>query len=64
MHKNPNAVYIFAPQGSGKTRNADLLAQLLGCDTVMDNWDGVSPAPDRCLVLTNSLAILEGRRAE
>lgn len=54
MQANRTAVYIVAPQGAGKTRNAPTLAAMFGCDRIVDDWDGISPVPDGALVLTNA----------
>jgi hypothetical protein len=63
MSINPLAVYVLAPQGAGKSRNAAELAQLLGCTTVVDEWDGSSPVPDGALVLGQT-SVLAGAMAE
>lgn len=42
---------MFAPQGAGKSTHAAELAQLFGCTTVVDEWDGTSEVPDGALVL-------------
>lgn len=42
---------MVAPQGAGKSRHAAALAELFGCTTVVDEWDG-GPVPDGALVLT------------
>lgn len=44
-------MYVFAPQGAGKSTHAAELAQLFGCTTVVDEWDGTSEVPDGALVL-------------
>lgn len=51
----PNAVIIWGRQGSGMTRNAQLLAALYGKDTVceLEAETGAQPFPDNYLVLTN-----------
>ncbi len=54
---------MLAPQGAGKSRNAAELAQLLGCTTVVDDWDGSSPVPDGALVLGQT-SVLAGAMAE
>lgn len=63
MRMNPDAVYVFAPQGRGKTRHAAALAELLGCTTVVDDWDGESPVPAGALVLSNHLAVSDAEAA-
>lgn len=50
---NPASVYVYAPQGQGKTASSAELAALLGCGSIVDNWDGIAPVPDNALVLTN-----------
>lgn len=30
---------VYGPQGCGKTRHADLLAEFLGCRAYVDEWD-------------------------
>lgn len=52
---NPTVVVIVAPQGSGKTCQAQALAELLGCTCVVDCWDGISSVPPGALVLTNAV---------
>ena len=44
---------MITPQGAGKTVQADVLAAMFQCTSVVDEWDGVSPVPDGALVLTN-----------
>ncbi|MGL4197611.1 MAG: hypothetical protein ACRCSX_07605 [Allorhizobium sp.] len=51
MSINPSAVYVFAPQGAGKSTHAAELAERFGCTTVVDDWDGASAVPDGALVL-------------
>ena len=58
MSINPLSVYVFAPQGAGKSTHAAELAQLFGCTTVVDEWDGTSEVPDGALVLSQ-VAMLE-----
>lgn len=58
MSFNPSAVYVFAPQGAGKSTHAAELAERFGCTTVLDDWDGTSEVPDGALVL-GQVATLE-----
>lgn len=60
---NLEAVYVFAPQGRGKTRHAAELAELLDCNTIIDDWDGQSPVPNGALVLTNLLPPMAAKAA-
>lgn len=50
MHK---PVIIVAPQGAGKSRNANRLLAALGCKRLVDDWDGVTPLQSGDLALTN-----------
>jgi hypothetical protein len=58
MSINPSAVYVFAPQGAGKSTHAAELAERFGCTTVVDDWDGTSEVPAGALVL-GQVATLE-----
>lgn len=49
--KSPT-VFVFAPQGSGKTANAEALREMFGCTSVVDDWSG-SVVPDGALVLSS-----------
>jgi len=60
MFANPSAVYVFAPQGAGKSTHAAELARLLGCTSVVDEWDGSSPVPDGALVLAQTDVLVAG----
>lgn len=46
------AVVVVAPQGSGKTRYADLIASRLGCTVIADAWSGHDLVPPGTLALT------------
>lgn len=50
-------IIIHGPQGCGKTRHADLLAQHFHCTEIVDDWSGQTPLPDGALALTNIPAI-------
>jgi len=56
MSLQPPTVVISAPQGAGKTRNAEALRVMFGCTSVVDGWDGIRQVPPGALVLT-SLAV-------
>lgn len=43
---------ITAPQGSGKTTYAELLAKRFGCNVITDSWEGHEPVPPGTLALT------------
>lgn len=45
--------FLFGPQGSGKSRNAQQLAELLGCTSIVDEWQPGQPVPEGALVLSN-----------
>lgn len=44
---------IYAPQGAGKTRNAEALARAYGKRRVLDQWAPGAPIPSDALALTN-----------
>jgi len=44
---------ISAPQGAGKTHNAEALRVMFGCSSVVDGWDGIRAVPPGALVLTS-----------
>lgn len=46
-------VFVFAPQGSGKSRHAEALRSMFGCTVIVDDWDGISEVPSGALVLSN-----------
>ena len=48
-----HVVFVSAPQGTGKTTNAQALMAMFGCTSVVEEWDGVSPVPNGALGLTN-----------
>jgi len=48
-----NTVLIHGPQGCGKTRNAQALAEHFGCSKVVEDWNGRDPIAAGSLVLTN-----------
>jgi hypothetical protein len=50
-------IIIHGPQGCGKTRHADLLAQHFHCIEIVDDWIGQTQLPDGALALTNIPAI-------
>lgn len=54
--KSPT-VFVFAPQGAGKTANAEALRAMFGCTSVMDDWEIGSGSfiPDGALVLSSLL---------
>jgi len=54
MNNSPlKTVILTAPQGWGKTRNAEALRKQHGCTSVVDNWVyGTQPTPG-ALHLTN-----------
>lgn len=47
------SVVVVAPQGAGKTRFAQQLAERFGCTSIVDDWDGRGNVPAGALVLTN-----------
>ncbi|WP_159407444.1 hypothetical protein ACCQ13_14820 [Xanthomonas sp. NCPPB 1638] len=53
MSNASHFVVVYAPQGAGKGRHADALAQMFGCTHVVDEWDGLSPLADGALALTS-----------
>lgn len=53
MSKSFHVVFVSAPQGGGKSTNAEALMGMFDCTSVVDDWDGVSPVPDGALVLTS-----------
>ncbi|MCL2829384.1 MAG: hypothetical protein FWD77_01450 [Betaproteobacteria bacterium] len=47
-------VVLFGPQGIGKSTHARAIADALGCDQIIDNWDGQTRiAQTDALVITN-----------
>lgn len=54
-------VIVHGPRGSGKTRNAEALRELVGADRVVDDWDGRSALLDGDLALTHC-ELFHGRR--
>jgi len=50
--KSPT-VFVFAPQGAGKTANAEALRAMFGCTAVVDGWEGDLPLRDGTLVLSS-----------
>lgn len=51
---SPRTVILSAPQGWGKTRNAETLRQEQGCSRVVDSWNPNSdPVTPGALHLTN-----------
>lgn len=52
--KSPT-VFVFAPQGAGKTANAEALRAMFGCSSVVDDWKIGSQTfiPDGALVLSS-----------
>ena len=53
MRKSFHVVFVSAPQGSGKSTNAQALMGMFDCTSVVEDWDGVSPVPNGALVLTS-----------
>ena len=53
--RKPPTVFVSAPQGAGKSRNAEALRAMFGCTSILDDedWDGNSEVPAGALVLTN-----------
>lgn len=56
-------IIIVAPQGAGKTTNAAVLREALGCARMVDNWDGRAPLEEGDLALTNCAAFDPPRRS-
>lgn len=53
-------VFIYGPQGCGKTRHADDLARFFRVDRVIDGFDWDQPVPLlNCLVLTHDTPPVE-----
>lgn len=50
----PEFFVLIGPQGSGKSRKATEIAALLGATSIVDPWDGRSPAPTGALLIMNS----------
>ena len=50
--KSPT-VFVFAPQGAGKTINAEALRVMFGCTSVVDDWSQGSFITDGALVLSS-----------
>ncbi|MDO8777056.1 MAG: hypothetical protein Q7K57_51780 [Burkholderiaceae bacterium] len=46
-------VILTAPQGWGKTRNAEALQKEFGCRAVVDEWNHSQPLTSGALHLTN-----------
>jgi len=55
------SVIVHGPQACGKTRNARALAAALGCNKILDDWDGRTPIPHGALVLTSDEPPFEAR---
>ncbi|MEO6518708.1 MAG: hypothetical protein ABIO17_06920 [Pseudoxanthomonas sp.] len=53
MSNSSRTIIVATPQGSGKTQHASAIAARFGCNTIVEEWDGVSELPDGALVLTN-----------
>lgn len=53
MNDVPHVVVIYAPAAAGKTTNAEALAKMFGCTSIVDDWDRCSPLPVGALALTN-----------
>lgn len=47
------SVIVHGPMACGKTRNAERIRAYLGCDCVVDDWDGREKLPPNSLALTN-----------
>ena len=44
---------LCGPQAIGKTINSKQIASLLGCDRIIDDWNGKSPIPEGAFAITN-----------
>lgn len=44
---------LYGTQGIGKSRSALKIANLLGCENVLDDWNGRDTVPDNALAITN-----------
>lgn len=53
---NGKSWIVYGPQGCGKTKNAQAIADALGLTEIVDDWQPGDPAPiTKALVLTNHL---------
>jgi ATPase subunit of ABC transporter with duplicated ATPase domains len=53
---NGKSWLVYGPEGCGKTRNAQAIADALGLTEIVDDWQPGDPAPiTKALVLTNDL---------
>ena len=48
------SMVIFSKQGSGKTRNPELLRKYHNLDVIIDVWNLGDDLPDNALALTNT----------
>lgn len=51
---NKRIVIVSGPQGCGKTRFAEQLSDVFGCERIVDEWDGESELQPGDLALTNA----------
>ena len=47
------AIIVYGPQASGKTRNAQALKEHFGCSAIVDDWDHTKHTTPGALHLTN-----------
>ncbi|KEZ00641.1 hypothetical protein AI27_05600 [Sphingomonas sp. BHC-A] len=52
-------VIVFGAAGCGKSRNAELLRQMLGCSKIVDSWEPGQRLVDGALHLTCHPAVLD-----
>jgi predicted Ser/Thr protein kinase len=50
MHRT---VFLFAPQGSGKSRHAEQISAMLGCVGIVEDWSYGQPVKEDHLHLSN-----------
>lgn len=51
---NAPTFFLCGPQGSGKSTKAQQIAELLGCTSIVDEWQPGQPYPAGALVLTQT----------
>jgi hypothetical protein len=51
---NATSFFLFAPQGAGKSSKAERIAELLGCTSIVDDWQPGQPVPYGALVLSQA----------